>query len=294
MSSYHDVSFLFTTTNSLLWRATGLLAPCSFRKPLDQSFCSPMKAASLDLYESTAKANEYLKSLQDKFAGNEEIMDLFYSPEILYDVYPGCSEDSTITVTVDRVKFPDYEGFPPELANGETYTVHEKEVRCNDEYHPDEKGPYELILPEEYSAHFTRGIGNTLRVYFQYAYALAQTPGYNLTTAPPGPISKYSYFNLFEATEEEVMKGIEELKGILKSDLLKEYSSSRTAFNATYIVSIVYVLGLFAWAFESSRRDLAREIQNNRGIIFMIPVSVVAKSKPIVEYVERTLTELIG
>ena len=70
--------------------------------------------------------------------------------------------------------------------------------------------------------------------------------------------------------------------------------SSKTAFNATYIVTIVYVIGLFAWIFESAKRDLAREIKHNRGIIFMIPITVISKRKPIVEYLERVLQELIG
>jgi PAS domain S-box-containing protein len=297
IGSYHDASFLFTTTNSLLWRATGMLAPCSFRRPSDQSFCSNMKAASKDLYDNVVQANKYLKSLQDKYAFNDEMNQLFYSPEVLKEVYKGCSEESSIKIKVDRHHFSHYE-YPKKSGNidykdGETYTVPEKNYRCDDLYHADEHGPYELRLPEDYATHFTRGIANTLRVLFQYSYGMSQTPGYNVTTPPTGPISEFFMFNIFEASEREATEGIKVLKEMLQKDLLIKYSSSRSAFNATYIVSLIYVLVLFAWVFESARRDLAREIKHNRGILFMIPVPTVAKSKPMVEYVERTLQELM-
>jgi PAS domain S-box-containing protein len=302
MGSYHDASFLFTSTNSLLWRATGLWAPCVYRKAMDQSFCSTMKSASTNLYENTARAEGYLNSLKLKYAANDEINQLFYSPEVLKEVYQGCFPESTIKVTVNRAERPHYtypikevrDGKEILYEDGETYFVEEHLYRCNDEYHPDEHGPYELWLPEDYPVHFTRGIANSLRLLYQYSYGLAQTPSYNETDKAVGPISEFFYFNLFEATEKEATRAIKVFKGMLKKDLLDQYTSSRTAFNATYIVMLVYLIILFAWVFESSRRDLAREIKHNRGILFMIPTNVVAKSKPIVEYVERTLTELIG
>jgi hypothetical protein len=262
-----------------------------------------MSTASKDLYKNTRKADEYLISLQKKFAENNDITRLFNSPKVLNEVYKGCMEKSTITVKVDRVHFPDYP-YPQKLVNGvladrvtgDTYEVPEKEIRCNDDYHPDHHIPYELILPEDYAVHFTRGIANTLRLLFQYSYGMSETPGYNNTkgVAPTGPVSEYSYFNIFEATEREAIESIKYFKDILKDELLAQYQASRTAFNATYIVTIIYVIGIFGYLFESTRKDLAKELQHNRGIIFMIPSTVISKSKPIIEYVERVLHELLG
>lgn len=294
LDSYYDASFLFTSTNSLLWRATGLLAPCPFRLASDQRFCSQMVSASEDLNESTMKADGYLKSLQDKFAGQDDVDNILYSPEILSEIYTACMDTTELQITVDRVKYPSYTDFPVGAANGDKYTVKEKDYRCTDSYITSDIYPHEIVLPDKYSTYFTRGIANTLRILFQSSFALSETTGYNVTTAPTGPLSKFYYFNLFEATEREAMEGITHFKDVLKAGLLAEYFASRTAFNATYIVTLVYVIGLFCWIFESARRDLARELQHNRGIIFMIPVAVAAKSKPIVEYVERVLTELLA
>jgi hypothetical protein len=228
-----------------------------------------MKDGSNDLKAATLKADNYYKSLQDQFAGNNEIDELLYSPEQLPEVYSGCREESEIELVVDKEHFQDYK-WPSDLKDGDVYKVKEKEYRCTDEHHVHDHDPYELLLPEDYSVHFTRGLGNSLRIFFQYAYGLAETPGFNYTNVPPtGPVSKFFFFNLFEATEREAVEG-------------------------TYIVTSVYVIGLFAWIFESAKRDLAREIQHNRGIIFMIPITSISKSKPIVEYVERVLQELIG
>ena len=292
--TYHEVSFLYTTVNSLLWRAVGLLAPCSFRLPKDQSFCSKMAAGSQELTDNTKRAFKYYNSLQKTYAGNDEVDELLYSVEQLTEVYKSCKEESEVKIDVDRVKFPKYD-WPKGLANGDILKVKEKEFRCNDEFHVHlDKDPYELQLPHDYSNHFTKGIGTTLSILFQNAFAFAEATGFNVTSPPTGPVKEMLFWNIFEASTREATEGIQYFKAIIQTDLIKLYDDSRTAFNATYIVSLVYLIILFGWVFEGARKDLAKELVHNRGFINMIPISIVSKSKPIVEFVERTLQELVG
>jgi len=55
LHKYHDVTSLYTAANALLWKATGLLAPCEIREPKDYRFCAPLAANAYDVRTSADK-----------------------------------------------------------------------------------------------------------------------------------------------------------------------------------------------------------------------------------------------
>ena len=176
-----------------------------------------------------------------------------------------------------------------------TFLVPAKPYRCNDAYHsPDNTYP-ELKMPDDYSVHTTHGVGVYVRTALKSAWVLSEIAGFDRTDInipPRGPIDVSSFWYLFETSEDEGSEGLNKLRSIIEEKVLASYDSSRVAFNITYAITLVYALVLFLWPFASVRKDLLNEARHNRGILFMVPMNVVAKSKPIIEYVERVFEEL--
>ena len=157
-------------------------------------------------------------------------------------------------------------------ADAKYYTELAKYSRCNDDFHTTKTTPPDLALPADYSVHTTHGLGLYVRSALQSAWVLGQTPGYNATSGKRGPLSKDDYWYLFEASPHEGEEGVEHLKEIIKEKLLEEYHSSRTAFNATYAVTLVYTLFVFLWVFASVRKDLVGEARHNRNSKFLMVI----------------------
>lgn len=345
---FYDVVTLFTYTNSLLWRSTGVWAPCEFLGPDDKAICLNLKNSTANIRYAADKAFAKYFAIQKDFAGDEEIDHLLYSVDQLKDLFPTC-QDATIDVKIYHADTPTYEvaggssvatvghsetvvdshgtttdtshgtttdtshgtaaapgshgtsdhgpayEYPPGIKTSSKYvTVYARDTRCNVTFHQDPSHtPPDLRLPDDFAVRATHGVGSYVRNAFQTAWAIGQTPGYNVTGVPPvGPIDDDLYWFLFESASQEGSAGLQALKKVLEDKLLEQYRMSNTAFNATYAVTLVYTLFVFLWVFSGCKKDLLAETRHNRGMLFMVPLAIIAKSKPIIEYIERTFQEL--
>ena len=163
------------------------------------------------------------------------------------------------------------QGIPADAHN---YTELAKNSRCNDFYHSSATTPPDLALPADYSVHTTHGVGLYLRSALKSTWILGQTNGYNTTSATTarGPVSIENYWYLFEASPHEGEEGVRHLKDLIQEKLVEEYHSSRTAFNTTYAVTLVYTLFVFLWVFASVRTDLVNESRHNRNSKFLMVI----------------------
>ena len=148
-----------------------------------------------------------------------------------------------------------------------------------------------MALPADYATLTTKGVGQYVKNTLESAWLLGDINGYKSNT-PIGPVDKEAYFYLSEALYAEGNEGLYEVKRMVGSGLLTKYSVTETAYNATYAVTLVYTFILFIWVFGKVERDLANETRNNRSSLFMVPMAIISKSKPISEYIERVFHEL--
>jgi hypothetical protein len=270
LNYFYDATTLFSATNALTWRAVGLWGPREFRPAIDATFSLPMAELAHNLHSSADAAFEKYFAIQKDFAGDDSLDTLLYKIDHNTEILSSCQDKKTITVEVKQ-KFVSKgviyeEGYPV----GSNYTVKAKESRCNDAFKANSTVPPELHLPPDFSIHTTHGVGLYLRSALESAWILGQTPGWNTTTAPTGPINKDNFWYLYEAAPNEGKEGVDALKEIIKHLLLEEYNASRIAFNATYAVTLVYSLILFIWVFARTRTNLVSEARHNRGSKFFI------------------------
>jgi hypothetical protein len=148
--------------------------------------------------------------------------------------------------------------------NQATVIVPQKYYRCNDSFESDEHTPPELRLPSDYSLRTTHGVGLYLRSALSAAWTLGQTPGFN-SSIPSGPIDHENYWFLYESASMEGAEGVNYLKLRIQEQLHSDYLASQSAYNATYAITLVYILILFGVIFANLKQDLVNESKHNRG-----------------------------
>lgn len=286
---YFDMLTLYTYANSLLWRDTGMFAPCQFLDKSD-TFCFSISVQTQFIRTFADRSFVKYRAIQKDFAGVDVMDKLLYNIEQNIDIFPTC-QGATIDVKI----YPDSKyKYPAGTDMSKKYvTVPAKETRCNINFQTKDSTPPGLRLPNDFASRATFGVGNYLNNVLQASWVLGQTPGYNITTGmPSGPMDVNLYWFVYEAANEEGAAGLQAIKVLIESQLLDEYRMAQTAFNATYGVTLAYTLFVFLWLFNNCKKDLSSESRHNRGILFMVPVTVIAKSRPVVEYIERTFQEL--
>ena len=233
-------------------------------------------------------------TIQNDYAGIEEIDDILYNPHQQHELFKTCQDDEKIEVHAKYNPAMPAQGIV--FQNETHFTVLAKHTRCNDTFVAP-KGYYpELAMPNAYSIHSTHGVGLYLRSAMKAAWVLAETAGYNNhnTTEhlPQGPPNVENFWYLFESSQNEGIQGVFELRTLIRDEVLTSYKSSRTAFLVTYIITLIYAIALFLGPFFKIQKDLANESRNNRNILLMIPMNVVSKTKVLIEYIERIFDEL--
>ena len=71
------------------------------------------------------------------------------------------------------------------------------------------------------------------------------------------------------------------VKIAIEEQLLEEYRASQLAFNVTYAVTTVYTLFMFLWLFANCKKELLVAARHNREILFMVPLTIIAKARPL-------------
>jgi hypothetical protein len=286
---YYDIVTLYTYASSLLWRSTGVLAPTEFLPSTDKDIFYNLSRTTYNLRYAADKAFNKYYAIQKDFAGVTEMDQLLYNVDQNTHIHPTCNDD-TIEVKVYKTGSYKY----PVPTDGKDYvTVPAKETRCNDDFHASSYTPPDLRLPDDFSVRTTHGVGIYVQNALQTAWILGQTEGYNFTSGvPKGPVNDKSFWFLFEAAPVEGVAALQSVKIAIEEQLLAEYRSSQTAFNATYAITFAYTAVIFLWFFANCKKDLLVEARHNRDILFMIPLPVMVKSRPILEYIERTFQEL--
>jgi hypothetical protein len=193
---------------------------------------------------------------------------------ILYNVEQNINLISTCQDATLKVKvYPPSSGYiyPAGTDLSKPYVeLPARDSRCNDKFVTVASTPPDLRLPSDYSIRTTHGVGLYVRNALQSAWVLGQTPGYNTAGVPAGPVNHDEFWYIYEAGPKEGDYGILAIKKIIQKKLLDQYSASRVAFNATYGVTLAYVIILFFWVFSSVRKDLLNEARHNRGCMFLL------------------------
>lgn len=214
---------------------------------------------------------------------------ILYNIEKNIEMHPTCN-DATIDVKV--YKEGNYK-YPVSTDGKSVVPVPAKDTRCNDAFHAASYTAPDLRLPDDFAVKAVHGVGIYVQNALQSIWVLGQTPGYDFTNKSlSGPVSLADFWFLFEAAPQEGTAALQGVKLIIEKQLIEEYQSSNLAFNATYAVTLVYTLFIFMYLFANCKKDLLFETRHNRNILFMIPLQVMVKCKPIIEYVERTFQEL--
>jgi hypothetical protein len=153
-----------------------------------------------------------------------------------------------------------------------------KNTRCNDSY----KG---ADLPSDFSIRATRGSGS-------YAARIIGDSSILSQTANSSSLDDKVFWFTWESLPIEGSALLKELD-VVQEDVVRElYSAARTASNATYGVSLAYMLILFLFGFATVRQNLQNESKHNRSILFMIPLEVVKRNKQILDYIDQVFLEL--
>jgi PAS domain S-box-containing protein len=295
LNNYNDMLSLNINLNALTWRAVGVLAPCEIRPTRDAGFCMTMAfITNQNRITAESTASKYLQ-VQTNFNGDSAMQHVLYNVDQNVEILPTCHEDNMLKVKIWKPlsNYPQIV-YPAGTDTSKDYFMaHAKESRCTDTFQWTNSTPFGLRLPSDYSVRSTHGVGQLVTNTIQSASILGQTLGWNpKDQAKFGPLSiKDVWYNL-EAPAVEGVAGMTEVADQIEANLLAEYTMSRTAFNLTYALTIVYAGILYLIVFRSVRQDLSAEFKHNRGILFMVPMQVVAKSKPIIEYIERVFTEI--
>lgn len=286
---YQDIVLLYAYANSLLWRSTGVLAPTEFLPNKDAVIFHNLSSTANELRHTADEAFDKYYQLQKNFVGVVEMDKLLYDVEQNTHIHPTC-KDAMIEVKVHKSGGYKY---PAPTDGKDSIMVPAKDTRCNDELHVTFDTPPDLRLPNDFSVRATHGVGTYVQTAIQSAWIMGQTPGYNKTTGiPQGPVDGISYWFLYEGVPHEGVAALGAVKVSLEEQLVNDYRSSQLAFNATYAASLVYTLIVFLWFFASCKKDLLLEARHNRDILFMIPLAVMVKSQPILDFIERSFQEL--
>jgi hypothetical protein len=263
LDMYKNTVLLYSTLNSLGWRAVGLWGVCDFRRPRDYAFCASVKATTANIRETTDITYGYYYKIQNKFAGDDQVDELLYSIPQQTELFESC--ESSIEIPIELGKGYHY---PPGTdLNQAKVIVPASYYRCNDTFESDEHTPPKLRLPSDYSIETTHGVGLYIRNVLRASWVLGQTPGF-AGGIPTGPIDEESYWFLYESLSSEGGEGVAHLKNVAKHKLLEEYKASQTAYNATYAITLVYLVILFLGVFANLRKDLINESRHNRGSKF--------------------------
>ena len=224
------------------------------------------------------------------------------------DIYASCKGKKWVAYNVNLTSVSECQNLNPKdqicKECVQTFNTKEKtceastaESRCNDDYHSNEKVPYEFALPDDYSVHTTRGVSLYIKNAINAASILSET-------SAAGPIDKDSYWYLLEAIQNEGEEGLMKVKTTVRDKLLALYDQSRTAFNATYGITLAWTLVVFLFIFRNVQSELAQETRHNREskminihllnyiVMLMVPEDILFRIKPIVEYIERIFLEL--
>jgi hypothetical protein len=295
LDSFNDLLALNINLNALTWRSIGLIAPCEIRPPRDQNICISMASAASSIRSSADSSSHKYYTVQRNFNGDQKLEAVLYNVDQNVEILPTCQTGNTINVKIWKPlsSYPQIV-YPSGVdTSKDSYLAEAKDSRCRDTFKSTNSTPFDLRLPADYSIKSTHGVGQLIANALQSAFVLGQTPGWDpKNQAVFGPLSTQDVWYNLEAPPFEGAEGMNEVAGQIEKKLLEEYSGSKTAFNVTYAVTLVYACVLYLMVFRSVKKDLSGEFKHNRGILFMVPMQIVAKSKPIIEYVERVFQEV--